>query len=144
MGILNLLFGNKVEIEDTIDDPILGKLSWDEDEESWRGNYLGYEILLALESGMSAPSDELRLYAIDILNSDGFLARELDSVKQSYIADILESEDEVTRLDYVDINFYRYKSKYNRIIASLGPGENYRAWRIEFGEKSCEGLGFDS
>ena len=53
-------------------------------------------------------------------------------------------ENEVVALKYEAINFYRYKSKFNRIIASLGPGEDYRAWRIEFGGTTCEGLGFDS
>jgi hypothetical protein len=144
MGILKFLFGNKTKVEKEVIDPVLGKLVWIEDEKSWKGIFSGVEILLSLENGMSTPSQELKDYAISILKDPNLLEASLSAEKEKYIAKYPKSEREVKALKYSAINFYRYKSKFNRIIAFLEPSENYRAWRIEFGGTKCEGLDFDS
>ena len=144
MGIRSFLFGDKTKIRNEILDPELGRLIWVKDDESWKGTYSGMEFLLAFENGKDSPSQEVRNYALSVLSSTSILEDALEAEKRKYIAKYPNSEKEVAALRYEVVNFYRYKSRANRIIASLGPGENFRAWRIEFAENVCEGLGFDS
>lgn len=144
MGIRSFLFGDKTKIRDEILDPELGRLVWVEDDESWKGTYSGMEFLLAFENGKDSPSQEVCDYALSVLAAPSILMDALEAEKRKYISKYPSSEKEVVALQYEVINFYRYKSRANRIIASLGLGENYRAWRIEFAENVCEGLGFDS
>lgn len=144
MRILKFLFGDKTPVEQEVNIPELGALIWDEDEESWKGNCNGVEILLSIEKSMVSPSPELIKYAVSILKNEGMLISALEEEKQKYLNKYPKASNEVSALKYSSIMFYRYKSKFNRIIASLEPGEDFRAWRIEFSGTNCEGLGFDS
>ena len=73
-----------------------------------------------------------------------YLEKALKVEKDKFIAAYPGYAQEVNALKYAIINFYRYKSRVNRITASLEPGDDYRAWRIEFEEYKCEEMGFDS
>ncbi len=144
MGIFSFLFGDKTEINKEIEDPEFGTLIWNDDDESWKGKYAGIDILLSFETGLPSPSNELKKYALSVLNNPNVLEKALKVEKEKFIAAYPEYAMEVNGLRYAIINFYRYKSRVNRMIASLEPGDDYRAWRIEFEEYKCEGLGFDS
>lgn len=144
MGILDILFGNKVEIIEKIDDLKLGSLLWNEDEESWQGNFKGYLFLISLEKEKSEPTSEILNYAYHILANTEILKTGLESEKLKYLARYPKDFMEVETLKYESVSFYRYKSKENRIIASLTSSSEYRAWRIEFSNETCEGLGFDT
>ena len=144
MGIRSFLFGDKTEIRKEILDPELGRLVWVEDDESWKGTFSGINFLLSFETGKDAPSKEVRDYALSVLKSPSILMDALDAEKKKYISKYPRYEKEVGALRYDMVSFYRTKSRADRIIASLGPGEDYRGWRIEFAGHVCEGLGFDS
>jgi hypothetical protein len=144
LGIINFLFGDKTEIIKEIDDPELGTLIWSSDDESWKGRYSGIDILISYEKGLASPSQEIREYALAVLKDQTFLENALINGKENFVKEWPGYDQEVNALKYSIINFYRYKSRINRIIASLEPGEDYRAWRISFREYNCEGLGFDS
>lgn len=144
MSVLSFLFGDKTNIRKEVLGLELGRLIWVEDDESWKGMYSGMEFLLASENGKNSPSQEIRNYALSVLASHSILEDALEAEKRKYIAKYPRFEKEVVDLRYEVVNFYRYKSRANIIIASLGPGENFRAWRIEFAGDVCEGIGFYS
>ena len=145
MSILNLIFGSKVKIQKKINDPMLGLLIWESDEEGWLVNYNGFEVILSYEKGNEKPSAELMQYASSMLKSPDYLFRALATAISEFKIEFSEDEKVLDSLEYTVVNFYRYKSKVNRIIASLeSPFEERRTWRIEFCEQNCEGLGYDT
>ena len=144
MSLLEFLFGKKVEITERIEDPKLGLLVWNEDEDSWIGHLEDYLILISVEKNHNVPSAELLNYVYQILENTEILKFALESEKLKYLSRYPKDSIEVDTLKYESLCFYRYKSKENRIIASLKSSSKYRAWRIEFSGETCEGLGFDT
>ncbi len=144
MGLFSFLFKDDIEPQKIIDDPIFGELIWAEDDEAWSGKYNGFEILLSLEKGKAIPSPELKQYALDILNTPNFLINSLNVAKGEFLEEYSNAEEELKSLKYTVIDFYRYKNKTNRIIASLDSSDDYRTWRIEYCGFECEGIGYDT
>ena len=142
MGILSFLGRSKNAVP-LLEHPALGKLAWSSEEREWQGSHNGLVFSLSYEGGPE-PSSELLAYAQQFLQPESLLGASLEREKQQWIHWYPNSAAEVAVLQFEHITFYRHKGKL-RIFASLKPeGERGRAWRIEFGEVTCEGLGFDS
>lgn len=50
----------------------------------------------------------------------------------------------MTALGYERLHFSQNPGKPSYLFAELGPGLDYRCWRLEFADDRCEGIGFDT
>lgn len=126
-----------------ISNSILGLMLYNDDDESWVGHFNSFEFHLAYNESTS-PSDRLIEYAISVLSTPDWLQSELNKEKiniQSYYDDSLKSE--IQSLDYVNIMFYERGDSLN-ILAQLSDDLGDRLWRIEFTNRKCDGIGFDT
>jgi hypothetical protein len=142
MGLFSNLFKKGEDPLPAVTDPQLGPVRWSQDDEAWLGEYKGRRFGLAYE-GKSAPTSELITYAHEVLDDSPWLDSSLAEAKQQAIKDYPESShEEIKSLAWGAIHFYRHKG-IRRIIADLDGGKDYRAWRIEYHDRQCEGIGFD-
>ena len=142
MGLFSNLFKKGEAPVPTFSDSKLGAMLWSEDDEAWLGEYRGRKFGLAYE-GTSAPRSELIAYAHEVLDDPEWLDASIAQAKQQVIKTYPEpSHDEIRSLAWGAIHFYRHKGA-RRIIADLEGGKDYRAWRIEYHDRQCEGIGFD-
>ena len=122
---------------------ILGSARWSGEDESWIGEYKGTRFSLAYE-GRKSPDDELVAYALDILNDKVWVDSSIGEAKRQATAEFGPPySDEISSLKLGTVHFYRHKG-VGRIIADLEGGRDFRCWRIEWGGKKCEGIGFDT
>jgi len=143
MGLFSSLFSRGEEPLPTCSDARLGAMEWSNDDESWVGQYQDKKFGLAYE-GKCAPTSELMAYAHDVLTEPGWLDASLAAAKQQAVKEYPEpAHEEIQGLVWGAIHFYRHKG-VRRIIADLEGGRNDRAWRIEYQDRKCEGIGFDS
>jgi hypothetical protein len=123
-------------------DPRLGQLTWTAGEDGWCGSFNGFRFILAHECG-SHPPEALKAYAIEVLQDrDALLAALAHSIATA--PDYLKPfREEMLTLGYEDLVF-SVGVRGRGIFASLGPGRDHRCWRLEFNDRNCEGIGFDS
>lgn len=142
MGIFGNLFRKGEEPNKTWADPILGQTEWSDDAEAWCGEFGGFRFTISYERTWE-PDPGLVGYAREILRSREWLVdtliREKTTAKSEYGGDL---SSEIDRLEYGTIHFM-VQRKERVIFAGLGEGGDGRAWRIEFIERSCSGIGFD-
>jgi hypothetical protein len=143
MGLLSrLLKGGDPPVSDWTD-AALGRLVWSDDEEGWVGAHQGLSIVLS-RGAEPQPEESVVRYARERLSDPGWMAATLEKAKREAIAEYgLQLGPEIERLQFELINFYARKG-HLRIIADLSGGERDRAWRIEYGGLTCEGIGFDT
>lgn len=122
--------------------PTLGGLRWSQEDEGWVGETNELAFCLSHEGG-SEPTAELLAYAESLLSPPTPLLDGLHSEQKKWLAKYPNNAPEIESLKYDHVTFYRHKGK-NRVFAMLGPETDGRAWRIEFQEHKCTGLGFDS
>lgn len=142
MGFFSELFKKGEEPQQSFTDGVLGSMTWSQDDEVWFGQYSGKKFSLAYE-WTKTPPEALITYAREVLNNSAWLASNLAEAKErakqkcgdSYVA-------EIDALTWGRIHFYLHKGK-RRIIADLDGGKDDRSWRIEYGDRTCEGIGFD-
>ena len=143
MGIFGNLFRKGEEPNKTWADPILGQTEWSDDDEAWCGEFEGFRFSISYE-WTGEPDPALVEYAREILRSREWLLDTL--IREKITAKTLYGDDlssEIDRLEYGTIHFMLQK-KERVIVAGLGEDGDGRAWRIEFMERSCSGIGFDS
>ena len=142
MGFLSNLFKKGEEPVTPCSDEVLGGMQWSEDDESWFGEFRGAQFAIAYD-GAASPSGHLIAYAREVLADRQWLESSLadakTEAKQAY-GDFYQSE--IDSLTFGRIHFYIHKGK-RRIIADLEGGKDDRLWRIEYGDRHCEGIGFD-
>jgi hypothetical protein len=125
------------------DDPALGPMQWDDEWEAWLGQHQGVRFSLDYER-QPRPTPELSEYARSILTDPTFLTDSLDAARAKAMSEFEpfhHPEIEALRLDLV--HFLRRKDGLG-ILADLEGGRDFRAWRIEFSGRQCDGIGFDS
>ena len=135
-------FGTKPAPVASISHDRLGTLNWSDAQNEWLGSAGGLAFSIAYE-GTPMPSPELLAYAQRMLLDASPLAGALQAEKAAMRIEFPLNAGEIDRLFYEQVGLSRHKGK-NRVFAMLGPDNDERAWRIEFGEDECEGLGFDS
>ena len=143
MGLLDWLTGGGVRPKPEVQDEVLGTLIWSDDEDGWMGTASGLNFSLGYGKG-EAPAESLVAYARELLVTPEWLIQELEAAKVRQRDEFRgHYEAELQELRYELVAIYQHKGN-NRVIASLGPGRDYRAWRIEFSGRKCKGIGFDS
>jgi hypothetical protein len=131
------------EPQNAVTHPVLGEMLWSEDDEAWFGGYQGFRFSLAYD-GQSAPNEPLIDYALDVMNDPEWLGSSLSRAKEEAVrSSELYYSDEIRSLSLGAIHFYAFRGT-PRIIAQLETGREFRCWRIEYGDRQCEGIGFDS
>jgi hypothetical protein len=120
----------------------LGPMRWSEDAEAWAGQHNGIRFLIAYE-GPSTPTQELLGYAREMLADPAKLLRPVDSAKAGAVAENPGFAEEIAGFCLDLVHFYRHNAA-RRIIADLAGGKRGRSWRVEFRERDCEGIGFDT
>jgi hypothetical protein len=142
MGFFSDLFKKGEDPERLCTDAVLGPMKWSDDDEAWFGEHNGRKFSLAYE-WTKTPPDALVTYAREALHDTDWLASSFTAAKERakeergapYAA-------EVDSLSFGRIHFYLHKGK-RRIIADLDGGKDDRSWRIEYADRTCEGMGFD-
>src|SRR5215471_11174306 len=138
MGFFSELFKKGEEPQPSYTDGVLGSMSWSQDDEAWFGEYNGQKFSLAYER-TAAPPDALIAYARDVLDDSAWLASTLAEAKERAKRECGASyQAEIGGLGWGRIHFYLHKGK-RRIIADLDGGQDDRLWRIEYGDRVCEG-----
>jgi hypothetical protein len=123
-------------------DEVLGPMSWSEDDESWAGEHNGIRFLIRYE-GRPTPTDDLMAYARETLVDPSSFLGAIDRARGTMIARYPRLADEIAGLQVEDVYFSRIKAgRY--IFATMAGGQRDRFWRVEFTEKRCEGIGFDT
>ena len=143
MGLFDWLTGGGVRPKPEFQDEVLGTLTWSDDEDGWMGTASGFKFSLGYGSG-DMPAESLVAYARELLATPEWLIQGLEAAKVRQHDEFgAQYEAELKELRYELVAIYQHKGN-NRVIASLGPGRDHRAWRIEFSGRKCEGIGFDS
>lgn len=142
MGFFSDLFKKGEEPQPSYTDGVLGAMTWSPEEEAWCGQYRGQQFSLAYE-WTKTPPDALISYAREALHDPGWLAASLAEAKARARQECGDSyQAEIESLALGQIHFYLHKGA-RRIIADLEGGPEDRSWRIEYGDRVCEGIGFD-
>jgi len=126
----------------SVSHPGLGKLVWSREDNGWAGALGDLAFCLSSE-GEPEPSLALLAYAESLLCPPTPLMDGLQREKSRWLAEYQDNAAEVEFLVYGQVTFHRHKGR-NRVFATLDPEINDRAWRLEFKEHTCVGLGFDS
>ncbi|RBP45443.1 hypothetical protein DES53_103443 [Roseimicrobium gellanilyticum] len=149
MGFLSNLFDvfKKGEDPDSIyTDEVLGVTHWSDEDESWHGEYRGLKFSLDYER-LKKPSDAVVAFAREVLEVPEFLVASVATEKDKEKVSLTRHGDiyaaEVDGLTIGEIHFYLHKGK-RRMFIGLEGGRDYRVWRIEYADRTCEGMGFDS
>lgn len=143
MGFLGNLFKKGEDPVAQCADATLGQLLWSEEDEAWFGEFDSLRFSLAY-SGESQPSAAVLDYAREMLKDAAWLAASLAQAKEDAKGEFDKFyHPEVESLSFGRIHFYIHKGK-RRILAELDGGKDYRCWRIEYDDRICEGMGFDS
>lgn len=123
----------------------LGSVVWSEEDEAWFGRHNDFRFSLAYHRTRT-PGDDLVEYAREVLNDPDWLMSTLrvakEEAKRSFYGKHL-GEAEIDGLTLGAIHFHSYKGQ-RRILAHLDGGGRDRLWRIEYADRVCEGIGFDS
>ena len=150
MGFFAKLFAKPPEPDPTFTDHVLGTMAWSNDDEAWAGTYNGFKYFIDYEE-QAVPSESVLAYAREILNDPAWLGKTLSEAKSKHKNELPEKlrtfyNDEIDALTWDTISFWgpRKKGQRRRIFGTLSGGRDYRDWRIEYEERTCQSLGFDN
>ena len=128
--------------EPAIRDAVVGELIWSAEHDGWSGVHDGLAFTIGFQ-GDATPAEDLVAYARQMITGREWLEAELARAKQAVPPHLAKFGDELQ-----DLRFERFHFSITRgaryTFAELGPGRDYRAWRIEFTDDKCQGIGFDS
>ena len=143
MRFLTRLFEKGEDPLPVVEDPQLGSLKWSKADEAWIGSYNGFRFALAC-GRKAAPAPNLSAYAKDVLGDRGWLAGTLEMEKSNWATKVPPGvKDEVAGLKFGLIHFSMHEDR-GYIIADIEGGGGNRSWRIEYHNRECDGLGFDT
>ena len=144
MGFFKKLFEKGEDPVPTFEDPTLGHMEWSEDDEAWVGAYNGFRFGLAYERESKTPTPRVLAYAKDVLGEADWLASTLESEKKVWISKVPPSvKEEVARLKF-GLVYFSFRKGSGYIIADVEGGGDDRCWRIEYHDRKCDGMGFDT
>jgi hypothetical protein len=125
-----------------ITDADLGVLNWSAEDGGWTGTMGGLRFTLGDEDD-AIPSEDLREWASQVLSDTAFLQESLASAVSEAPDHLQQFSEEMDALRYEHL-YFSENSNGRYIFATLGPGRDYRCWRLEFDGQRCLGIGFDS
>jgi hypothetical protein len=143
MGLFDFITKRRAEPVREVADPTLGRLVWSSDEDGWVGRLGDTDFSIARGDGPE-PSPELLAYVREVLADTAWLATCLAQAKRTAKAQYEAFyHAEIDTLRYESFGFYLRRHR-PAIIADLGERDRGRSWRIEFLDRVCEGIGFDT
>jgi len=143
MSFLSKLFDKGEAPLLSVDVAPLGQMVWSSDDEAWIGTREGVQFALGYER-KATPSSNLVAYATEVLADPSWLASTLEEEKNSWASKVPTSEkSEVATLRFGLIYFSMHKNQ-GYIFAIVEGGRDNRSWRIEYHDRHCDGLGFDT
>ena len=117
-------------------------MNFSDDDEAWVGFLNG--ITLYISYTMQPEPEPLLLeYGISLAQDGVWIEAEIERSADQYVSKNPSYKSEVRGLAVGAIRVHRRKG-VNVAVIDLTGGRDYRAWRIEFSERTCEGMGFDS
>lgn len=142
MRLVDFLFSKPPDPEAVYHHDVLGAMNFSEDDEAWLGILNGIPVSVAYTE-QSEPDPILIEYGISLAQDIAWLKAEIESQANRYISEHPSYDDEVRGLAITVIRVDRRKGT-NTALIDLAGGRDFRAWRVEFSERTCEGMGFDS
>ncbi|MCB1227740.1 MAG: hypothetical protein KDK99_18120 [Verrucomicrobiales bacterium] len=141
------LQGAPPPIAERIDDPILGTLTWSEEDDAWvsSATHSGVDFEFQI-SGTPEPDKTLLSHATDILRrKDEFTAKVLAYVKSEgeTVRSLHSYRDEIAGLRIERVCLF-WPNRPDDGMISLSGGRDYRQWRCDYIARKPQGLGFDS
>ena len=121
---------------------LLGHMQYIEDDEAWLGELNGIAVSVAY-TGQPQPAPSLIEYGASLARDQAWLRAEIQRHSDQYSKQYPYYADEVRGLTLGVISVYEYKG-VSKALIDLEGGRDYRAWRVEFTGRSCDGIGFDS
>jgi hypothetical protein len=128
-------------------DPILGTLTWSEDDKAWVSSATDRDVGFRFQiSGIVEPDKALLAHAADILqNKDDFIARVMQCVRSE--AELVRSlrpyRDEIDGLRVERVCLF-WPNRPDDGMIFLSGGRDYRLWRCDYIARQPKGLGFDA
>ncbi len=139
--------GEPSPIAAEINDPILGKLTWSEDDEAWLSDpqheNLGFVFHI---TGTPEPHAVLLSHAADILRDrNQFMDKVMVCVKQEaeLVAHLREYREEIAELRVETVCLF-WGDRLNDGMIYFSGGRDYRLWRMDYANRQPQGVGFDS
>lgn len=143
MALLKKLFAQGPDPLPVFTDPQLGRMAWSKHDEGWIGTSNGLRFILAYERE-AAPTARLLAYARDLLADPAWLPAALEKEKAGWLRKVPSAQAaEVEELS-LGIAAFSMRPDRGTMIAEVEGGEDRRTWRIEFHDRHCLGLGFDT
>ena len=138
------LQGQPPPVAQKIDHPILGTLTWSNDDEAWVSSTVhsgaGFEIQI---SGTPHPDPALLAHAADILQrKEAFLA-EIIAFTKSEGETVRSYRDEIAGLRVERVCLF-WPDRPDDGMVFFSGGRDYRLWRCDYVARKPRGLGFDS
>ena len=128
----------------TIQDSVLGLLTWSDECDAWRGHHGTRDFLLAYD-GTAEPSDAVRRYAIRVLENELWLEHAWNEARKKAFSEYSPFYiPEIESLCIGDLHFSVHPQRGGSLLVDLNGGRDFRLWRIEFNGDRCEGIGFDN
>src|SRR5436309_1332336 len=134
-------------VAEKIDDPVLGRLMWSEDDEAWVSSSahagVGFDFQI---SGTPEPDEALLAHAADILRKrDAFVEAVSQFLKEEAekIRSLRSYRDEIEGLKIDRVCLFWPERPDDGMISFSG-GRDYRLWRCDYVARQPKGLGFDS
>ena len=125
------------------EDPFLGSMNWDADEESWKGESHGQVFLIGYERSSPEPLGRLLEYARSVISDSSWRTAALASAKADYLAKYPNYKSELSPLAPEEIAFLPHR-KGDLMNWVLGYGDPDRLWFVEFHGRELTHIGFHS
>lgn len=143
MGFLSKLFEKGEDPLPIVNDPQLGHLEWAEADEAWVGSYNGFHFSLSYDR-KAVPTPEVSAYAKSMLGDAVWL---MDTFEKEKDHCMTKAPSHLIR-EIAGLKLGRLYFSMNKgcgyVIANVEGGGDDRSWRIEFHDRKCDGMGFDT
>jgi hypothetical protein len=125
-----------------VQDPVLGTVTWDPDEDAWvvHGQVAPFRILLAGEAG---PDPRLLEHARDLCSAPEKVAADVASMLGAAAEALPVAKHEILGLRIESICLMWPDRPEDGMIYFDGPDTAERIWRCDYIARCPQGLGFD-
>jgi hypothetical protein len=144
MAIADLFFKRREQPKQEVEAGALGVLNWSDDDEAWRGTFKGVEFFVFPDEPRDTQPGQALAYAESILMSLDWLRDAIEVEKNKYAAEHPKFASEIQSLKIESLCFSVHKSKGRYLNCQLGFGSPNRFWSLDFHDRKCSGMGFDT
>ena len=141
MNLFKQIFGKGEPPVEHWEHEVLGKLTWDDEYEAWRGRVENLDVLLAYERNSSVPPSSVVDLACAVLGNRGDFDSEVARLKERAISIYEQSfHAEISALVVRQVFFIDGE----RALVAFDGGADFRAWRIAIEGDTYHDLSFDA